>query len=349
VSTSSGSAGYVGSSGSGSGAGSGLPGTAVHDGRLTLDLRHPPTRAELGYPAGQNFVAYQSGFATDGGAPIDTTVILPGGTVRIPAYVVSADGGNPLLKDDPGHLRPPVDVVINRTFAGAEAAQASLAADAAALGISPAPDAVFQAATDYRAVHDWLSVTVTMKPPGAEGTVDVMYAFSFGIYHNPVRDAVVHDGVMAIDLSRLPTRDDLAFQPTYSVSDVDPEPGRTLAVRVTLPGGVIQRQVIGVHSASDSRTVADPAGTGQPLQTRFTLVGTTVEKLKAELLADAGALGVAASDIEAGFAGEPGQDFGATLNGRSTGVYDVSVSFGGKLGAASGDLNSATYTFTYRR
>jgi len=70
--------------------GSHAPGTAVHDGKLTIDLRHAPSRAELGYPANQNFVAYQSGFATADGTPIDTTLVLATGTLRIPASIVNA-------------------------------------------------------------------------------------------------------------------------------------------------------------------------------------------------------------------------------------------------------------------
>ncbi|ACU74010.1 hypothetical protein Caci_5151 [Catenulispora acidiphila DSM 44928] len=327
--------------------GSHAPGTAVHDGKLTIDLRHPPTRADLGYPAGQNFVAYQAGFATANGAPIATTLILPTGTLHIPAYNISADGGNPLINDDPDHRRPPVDLVVTRTFGKLSDAQASVAADAPTLGIPVAPSATYQSGTDYSAVHDWLSVTVTMQAPAADGHVDVQYAFNFGIYHNPARDRIEHDGVVSIDLTRLPTRDDLAMLPTYPSTDLNPEPGKTLSVHLKLPAGTIQRQVTEVTSTSESKTVADPRGIGQPLRTSFTTTATTMDQLKANLLADAAALGLSPQEIQNGFNGNPGQNYGATLQGHSTAVYDVDVSFGGKVGP--GNLNSATYNFMYRR
>ncbi|MFL6113799.1 MAG: hypothetical protein ACJ786_20935 [Catenulispora sp.] len=325
--------------------GSHAPGTAVHDGKLTVDLRRPPSRADLGYPAGQNFVAYQSGFATADGTPIDTTLLLPAGTLRIPAYVVSADGGNPLTDDDPDHLRPPVDLVLSRTFGKLADAQAAIAADAAVLGITVAPSSTYQTGTDYSAVHDWLSVTVTMQPPAADGHVDVQYAFHFGIYHNPVRDRIEHDGVLSIDLTRPPSREDLGLLPTYSTMDLNPEPGKTLTVRVTLPGGVVERQVAEVTSTSDSKDAPDPRGVGRPRRTSFTTTATTMDQLKADLLADAAALGLSPEQIRNGFGGGPGQNYGATLRGRSTPVYDVDVSFGGKVGP--GQLNSATYNFSY--
>lgn len=327
--------------------GSHAPGTAVHDGKLTIDLRHAPSRADLGYPAGQNFVAYQSGFATSDGAPIDTTLILSTGTVRVPAYIVSADGGNPLIDDDPDHLRPPVDLVLNRTFGRLADAQATLAADAAVLGIPVAPSTAYQVGTDYSAVRDWLSLTVTMQAPAADGHVDVQYAFNFGIYHNPLRDRIEHDGVVSIDLTRPPTREDLAMLPTYTSTDLNPEPGKTLAVRLTLPGGVVERQVTELTSTSESKTASDPRGVGLPRRTSFTTTATTMDQLKANLLADAAALGLSPEQIQNGFAGDPGQNYGATLQGRSTVVYDVDVSFGGKVGP--GELNSATYNFMYRR
>lgn len=343
MSTSSGAASPPTSGGSGSHA----PGTAVHDGKLTIDLRHAPSRTDLGYPAGQNFVAYQSGFATASGAPIDTTLILATGTLHIPAYIVSADGGNPLVNDDPDHQRPPVDLVINRTFGKLADAQASVATDAAALGIAVAPSSSYQVGTDYSAVHDWLSVSVTLQAPASDGHVDVQYAFNFGIYHNPQRDRIEHDGVVSIDLTRSPSRDDLAMPPTYSSTDLNPEPGKTLSVRITLPGGVIERQVTEVTSTSESKTDADPRGVGQPVRTSFTTTATTMDQLKANLLADAATLGIPAEQIQSGFNGEPGQNYGATVQGRPTGVYDVDVSFGGKVGP--GNLNSATYNFTYHR
>lgn len=326
--------------------GSHAPGTAVHDGRITIDLRRPPSRADLGYPAGQNFVAYQQGFATSGG-PIDVTLVLPAGTVRIPAYVVSADGGNPLVDDDPDHLRPPVDLVVNRTFGTLADAQAALAADAAVLGIAAAPPGGYQGGSDYSVVRDWLSVTVTMQAPAADGHVDVQYAFTFGVYHNPVRDRIEHDGVVALDLTRLPSRADVGLLPTYSTADLNPEPGKTLAVRVALAGGVIQRQVATVTSTSDSKDAPDPRGVGMPRRTSFTTTATTMARLKADLLADAAVLGLSPAQIQAGFDGAAGQNYGATLRGRSTEVYDVDVSFGGKVGP--GELNSATYNFVYHR
>lgn len=329
------------------GGGSHAPGTAVHDGKLTVDLRHAPSRADLGYPAGQNFVAYQSGFATSDGTPIDTTLILSAGTLRIPASIVSADGGNPLVNDDPDHLRPPVDLVVNRTFGKLADARAALAADAVVLGITPAPSGGYQVGTDYSAVHDWLSLSVTMQAPAADGHVDVQYAFNFGIFHNPVRDRIEHDGVVSVDLTRSPSRDDLALLPTYSTMNLNPEPGRTLTVKLTLPNGVVERQVVEVTSTSDSKQAPDPRGVGLPRRTSFTTTATTMNQLKADLLADAGPLGLSPDQIRAGFKGSPGQNFGATLQGRSTPVYDVDVSFGGKVGP--GELNSATYNFIYHR
>ena len=290
-------------------------------------------------------MAYQSGFATAGDEPIDTTLILPTNTVRIPAYIVSADGGNPLVNDDPEHRRPPVDLVINRTFGKLADARAALAADAEVLGIPVAPSSSYQTGTDYTAVRDWLSVSVTMQAPAADGHVDVQYAFAFGIYHNPARDRIEHDGVVWIDLTRAPSREDLAMLPTYTTTDLNPEPGKTLAVRLTLPGGVIERQVTGITSTSESKTVSDPRGVGVPRRTSFTTTATTMDRLKADLLADAPALGLSPEQIKNGLEGAQNQNYGATLRGRSTPVYYVDVSFGGKVGP--GNLNSATYNFTY--
>jgi hypothetical protein len=323
-------------------------GTAVHDGKLTVDLRRPPSRSDLGYPAGQNYVAYQNGFDTASGKPIDTTLILPAGTLHIPASIVSADGGNPLdATNDPDHLRPPQNLIVSRNFASLSDARASLASDAALLGIGAPPSGGYEYARDYTAVHDWLSVVVTMAAPETDGHLHVDYGFSFGIYHNPVRDRIEHDGVVSIDLTRLPSREDLGFLPTYNTGDLDAEPGQKMKVRLTLPGGTIEREASMVQSFSGTTEDPDYRGVAQPHRSVFSLSMTTTDKLKANLLADAPILGLEPAQILAAFKGTSGQNYGATLEGKSTAAYSVEVRFGGSYNL--GTLSEATYEFTYHR
>ena len=339
--------------------GSTTRGTAVHDGKMTLDLRQKPTRADLGYPTNENFVAYTRGFDT-GGDPIDTTVILPTGTLHIPAQSVSASDGNALDKSqDPDHVRPPLDIQIDRVFPSKQAALSSLAADAPALlvgwhvDIAAAQNAILHGtAFDYGAsrLSNWLDVGFSTDSPGTDGTVHVTYQFGIDQWHSPWIDRVVHDGVFTADLTKPPTRLDLAMRDSYNASTYIPYPGTPLSVKLTLPNGVLTRQASSVASASTSPKDTDPHGVNQPTYTTVDLLSNTSESVLADVLADAPLLGLKPADVQAVY-DQKADKPSATLTGLSGPVFDVTVkvSFDKTVAATSAYSATAEYTFTYHR
>ena len=335
--------------------GNNAPGSVLRENAITLDLRHPPTRADLGFPAGRNDRAYQQ---EAGKPPIATTVVLPTGTLRAPAFVVSATGDD-FTPAGRGNPRPPQRITVERVFGTAAEAADSLTADAALLGLDRAdleallfrvargtPPAVPQQGTLAGLVRDRLAVSVDVI--GHEDpTVQVNYTFTINEYHNPAIDKVVHDGVLDIDLTRRPSRADLAFRDTYSLALVKAPPGGTLTARLSLPGGILQRAVTSVTSSSTAAGVEDPTGTAAPRGTDLALVPAGVADAERVLRADAGPLGLDAAAVDALFAGRPGTHVRRTLAGRGTAVYQVAAVVEVTLGQPGAFAAGITYRFSY--
>jgi hypothetical protein len=336
--------------------GNNAPGSILRENAITLDLRQPPTRADLGVTGGSNDRAYQQ---EAGRPPIATTVELPTGTLRAPAFAVSASGDDstPAGRQNP---RPPQRITVERVFGTAAEAADSLTADAALLGLDRAdleallfrvargtPPAMPQHGSLDGLVRDLLAVSVDVI--GHEDpTVQVNYTFTINEFHNPALDKVVHDGVFGIDLTRRPSRADLAFRDTYSLAPVKAPPGGTLTARLTLPGGVLRRAVTSVTSSSTAPGVEDPAGTGMPRRTDLALVPAAVADAERVLRADAGPLGLDAAAVDAIFAGKPGTHVRETLAGRGSPVYDVAAVVEVTLGQPGAFAAAITYRFSYR-
>jgi hypothetical protein len=332
------------------------PGSILRDNSITLDLRHPPTRADLGFTDGRNFRAYQQ---EAGKPPIATTVVLPTGTLRVPAFIVNADV-NDFTPAGAQNPRPPQRIIVERVFGIAAEAADSLTADAAQLGLDRAeletlvlrvargtPPAMPQRGNLAGLVRGWLAASVDVI--GHEDpSVQVNYTFTINEYHNPAIDKVVHDGVFGIDLTRRPSRADLAFRDTYSVAEVKVPPRGTLTARLTLPGGVLQRAVTSVVSSTTAVGVDDPAGAGEPRQTTLSLVATGVAEAERTLRADAGLLGLDPGAVDAVFAGEPGSHVKRTLAGRSTPMYEVAAVVEVTLGQPGAFGANVSYRFSYR-
>jgi hypothetical protein len=176
----------------------------------------------------------------------------------------------------------------------------------------------------------------------------VNYTFTINEYHNPAIDKVVHDGVFAIDLTRRPSRADLAFRDGYSLAEVRPAPRAELTARLTLPGGTLERPAASVTSTTTSAGATDPAGTGEPRQTAVTLPATGADQAARTLHTDAALLGLDEAAVRAVFAGAPGTHVKTTLPGRSTGVYDVSAHVELTLGQPGPFAASISYRFDYR-
>jgi hypothetical protein len=335
--------------------GNNAPGSILRDNAITLDLRHPPTRADLGFTEGRNFRSYQR--ETD--QPISTTVLLPTGTFRAPAFIVSADA-NDFTPAGTQNPRQPERIIVERVFDTAAKAADSLTADAALLGLDRAeletlalrvahgtPPAMPQRGNLTGLAHDWLAVAVDVI--GHEDpSVQVNYTFTINEFHNPAIDKVVHDGVFGIDLTRRPSRADLAFRDTFSLAEVRVPPRGRLAARLTLPGGVLQRPVTSVVSSSTTGAVTDPAGTGEPRQTTLSLLATGVADAERTLRADAALLGLDAAAVDAVFAGEPGRHVKQTLPGQRTPVYQAAAVVEVTLGQPGAFAANLSYRFTYR-
>jgi len=314
------------------------PGSIVHDDKATIDLRRKPTREDLGFQPGRNDRSYQRGAGVDA---IVTTVELPTGSVRIPAFGITADGGD----FNSSAPLPPRHIVVLRRFETPNQALQSLLADAPTLGFSqqdvesllsrvastagtPTP----QQGVLEGLVQDWLAVYAEVI--GYEdGTVGVNYTFTIDQFHNPAIDKVVHDGVFGIDLTHRPSRAELAFLDGYNFARVQPAWNETLSVRLTLPDGVIQRPVRSVVSTA-TRTVV-------------WLVSSSIQDAQQVLAADAPVLGVQPSAVDAVFTGEPGH-VKTTLPGRTTAFYDVTVTIDATLGQSGAFAAAVSYTFLYR-
>lgn len=314
------------------------PGSIVHDDKATIDLRRKPTREDLGFQPGRNDRSYQRGAGVDA---IVTTVELPAGSLRIPAFVITADGGD-FTSEAP---LPPRNIVVQRLFDTPGQALQSLIDDAPTLGLSqqdveallsrvagtagtPAP----QQGVLEGLVQGWLAVYSEVI--GYEdGTVGVNYTFTIDQFHNPAVDKVVHDGVFGVDLTHRPSRAELAFLDDLNVARVQPAWNETLSVRLTLPDGAIQRPVTSVDSTAT--------------QTVVSLVPSSIQDAQHMLAADAPVLGVEPSAVDAVFTGEPGY-VKTTLPGRTTTSYDITVTIDATLGQPGAFAAAVSYTFLYR-
>jgi hypothetical protein len=300
----------------------------VHDDKATIDLTRKPTRADFGFEDGRNDRSYQRGQGVDA---IATTVVLPTGSLHIPAFVITADGGD----FGSGSSLPPQHIVVQRKFDRANQALQSLLGDAPTLGLSEQDirDQLSRVSSTIGSgvvdgfVQGWLAAYVEVI--GYEdGAVGVNYTFTIDQFHNDAIDAVVHEGVFPIDLTHRPSRAELAFRDGFSTARVQPAWNTVLTVKLTLPGGVVQRQVRSVDSTAT--------------QTVVSLSSSSIADAQAALAADAPALGV-----------DPGSVFDGTghikrtLPGLRTPFYDVSVTVDATLGQPGSFAASLSYTFTY--
>ena len=314
----------------------------MHDDKATIDLRHKPTREEFGFEPGDNDRSYQRGFGAFSGVDeIDTTVVLPTGSLRIPAFGITADGGD----FNSSAPLPPRHIVVLRRFETPDQALRSLLADASILGFSqqdvgsllsrvastietPAPQ---QGVLDGL-VEDWLAAYVEVIGYEDDGAVGVNYTFTIDQFHNPAVDKVVHDGVFGIDLTHRPSREELAFLDGSNIGRVQPAWNETMSVRLRLPDGVVQRPIQSVDSTAT--------------QTVVSLVSSNIQDARTVLAADAPVLGVEPSAADAVFTGEPGH-VKKTLSGRKTAFYDVTVTIDATLGQPGAFAAGVTYKFTY--
>jgi hypothetical protein len=337
--------------------GSDAPGSILRDNTITLDLRHPPTRADLGFADGRNNRAYQR---AAGDPEIATTVLLPTGTLRTPAFLVSADG-NDYTPAGTHNPRQPELISVQRVFGSAAQAADSLTADAALLGLDRAdlellitrveagrpPKALPQQGTLTGFVRDWLSAQVDVIGHD-DPSVQVNYTFAINVFHSPAIDKVVHDGVFGLDLTRQPSRADLALRDTYSLAILKQPPGGMLTARLTLPGGVLSRAVQEVESSSTDAGFEDPTGTGRPRQTQLFLEPSGAGDAERTLHADAALLGLDPRAIDAVFGGPPDQHVVRTLTGGSTNVYRITVRVDVTPGQPGRFAAALRYDITYR-
>jgi hypothetical protein len=325
----------------------------VHDNSLTIDLRHRPTRAELGLPPGQSFRSYQH---TEG--PLRVTVELSRATVTIPAFVVlastnAADGaGDVVASHEPKFFN------IERRFPNGAAARRSLESDASALGLKESELAravpeigtgatIPQSRVLHGLVHGWLSLEITLTDLDA-GAVQADYEFSIDVFHNPAVDRVVHNGVFTIDLRHRPTRRQLGFLPTYWDADVRPAWQRSLRVVLKLPTGRIDMAVSNVLSTSGIGNAPDPSGIEPPKMTIVSLDATSLTGARQRLLTDAATLGLDRNAIAAVFHGASGREVRKTLPGTQTAVYTMTATVEVKFGEPGAFAASLSYRFTYR-
>jgi hypothetical protein len=309
---------------------------------ITIDLRRQPTRDDLGFRPGSNASSYQRGTRGLGPEPIDTTVVLPTGTLRVPAFNVKADEGD--LDPNPAIPRPPQHIIVQRTFDTAQETTESLLADAPTLGYAQSdvdtllsrvgPSAgshLPQRGVINGLVHEWLAAYVEVTA-NESGTLGVNYNFTINVFHNPAVDKVVRDGVYPIDLTHRPSREELAFRDGYAAARVEPAWNETLSVLLTLPDGVLNHPIRTVYS---SKTYTD-----------ISLASSSVTDARQTLLADAPALGITPTAVDEVFAGRSGF-VKTTLTGRSTPVWSVSVKVEVTLDQPGAFAASLMYRFTY--
>ncbi|MFC0544990.1 hypothetical protein [Kutzneria chonburiensis] len=301
--------------------------TLVHDNKATIDLTRKPTRADFAFADGRNDRSYQR----QGADPLATTVVLPSGTLHIPAFVITADGG-----DFTGNTPlPPQHIVVQRKFDRSEQALQSLLGDAPTLGLPTAEmeeqisrlSGTIGSGVVDGFVHGWLAAYVEIIGYD-DGAVGVNYTFTIDQFHNDAIDAVVHDGVFPIDLTHRPSRAELAFRDGFPTARVQPAWNTTLAVRLTLPAGVITRPVRSVDSTAT--------------QTVVSLASSSIADAQSALAADAPALGVDPGSVWDGTG-----HVKKTLPGLKNQFYDVSVTVDATLGQPGSFAASLSYTFTY--
>jgi hypothetical protein len=328
--------------------GNDLPSSIVHDHKLTLDFRERPTRADVGLPAGRTFRIYSSDDPL-----LQTTVVLPTGTVLLPCFTVkiATDAAGGAIDSAAGETEhEPKYFDLFRSFGSAADAQQSLSADAKVLGLSQEeidrtlPDlgkggVVAQSRVLHGLVHDWLSIEVTLSD-GDNGTVQAQYAISIDVYHNPAIDKVLHNGVVPLDLTTRPTRADLGFLPGYRTAVISPPWGESYRVPITVPGGSFEVPDGSVQSSA-------PSGSAPPAQTTVTTTSSLADAQRV-LTASAAALGLDRVAVDAIFRGSSGRRVQQTLSGASTAVYTVTVRADVLLGQAGGNAASLSYRFVYR-
>lgn len=314
----------------------------MHGNQATIDLNHKPTRKDFGFEPGRNDRSYQRGFGPFAGVKtIDTTVVLPAGSLRVPAFGINADGGDFIS----AATLPPRHIVIQQVFDKPDKALQSLITDAPILGFSEqdvqsllsrvastAGTRTPQQGVLNGLVRDWLAAYVEVI--GYEdGTVGVNYNFTIDQFHNPAVDKVVHDGIFGLDLTHRPSRPELGFLENSAIARVQPAWNETLSVRLALPDGVIQRPVSRVDSTER--------------QTVVSLTSNSVSNAQQVLTADAPVLGVPPSAIGDTFTGQSGH-VKKTLPGRTTPFYTVTVTVDATLNQPGAFSAAVSYTFTYR-
>jgi hypothetical protein len=299
----------------------------VHDNKATIDLTRKPTRADFAFEEGRNDRSYQR----QGADALATTIVLPSGTLHIPAFVITADGG-----DFTGSAPlPPQHIVVQRKFDRSAQALQSLLGDAPTLGLSTKEieDQISRLSGTIGSgvvdgfVHGWLAAYVEIIGYD-DGAVGVNYTFTIDQFHNDAVDAVVHDGVFPIDLTHRPSRAELAFRDGFPTARVQPAWNTTLSVRLTLPGGVISRPVRSVDSTAT--------------QTVVSLTSSSVADAQSALAADGPLLGVDPGSVWDGTG-----HVKKTLPGLKSQFYDVSVTVDATLGQPGNFAASLSYTFTY--
>jgi hypothetical protein len=318
----------------------------VHDNTATLDFQHRPTRASFGFMPGENFRSYGRT-----GPLIATTVLLPGGALHVPCFQINGASDDTGGAADTTVMHEPKVFDLLRNFATAAEQRASLLADATVLGIASAEITAALTASDGTAaatnavlhglVDGWLSVEVSLEGLQAD------YEISVDRYHNAALDKVVHNGVMRLDLTRTPTRADMAMLDSYRLATVMPQWRQVLRVRLTLPAGVLDRGVSSVTTSSELQVGDDPRGVGRPVTTSIALTATSVAEAERILLADAPLLGLNRAAVSNLAASGPGR-VTKTFTGTATDVYAVSARFDATVGQVGSFAAAISYEFRYK-
>jgi hypothetical protein len=336
------------------------PPSIVKDGRVALDLTRRPTRADLGMPADRNVAFYDR----KGSTPLQLTLTLPTGVLPMPVTGIEAATDSAGGSVDRNFSHDPKFFRITRAFADGAAARTALQAEAKTLGLDPAEldRALPQLGTGVVVpqqrvlnglVDDWLSMWVTLSD-GDEGQVYADYELQVDYFHSPATDRVVRDGVFVADLTHRPTRAELGIPDGYADGRAQPAWGTTLAVRLTLPTGVLQGPVSMVRSTSsvvvdDTHFTIDHLGRNPPQRSTVDLQVATAVEARRRLAADAPLLGLDQASIDKLYASPPdGDRVQATLTGRSTDVYDVTAKLDLGLSSTGPGTATVSYVFRYR-
>jgi hypothetical protein len=310
----------------------------MRNNHMILDLRHKPTRKDFGLPPGKNTTAFQR---ASGVPAIETTVVLPTGTVRIPAFDIAIDSGDLLTTVE----QPPRKIVVQRVFATPRQALESLSDDAPALGISPSSinrlgarvsptvgTPMPQQGVIDGLVDDWLAVYIEVIGYG-DGTVGVNYHFTIDQFHNPVVDNIVHNGIYELNLTRRPSRAELGFKPGDLIGRVGPAWNETMAINLILPTGSVRRPISSVSSSD--------AVTGIDLSSSDTATARRI------LTEDSQVLGLAQSSIDRIFTAAPGFQT-VKIPGTSTPIYNFTADVDVNVGQPGEYAATVSYTFVYR-